>query len=61
MKTIQEQIAVMQHFAAGGKVERDYGANGWGVVFNPTWNWLFSDYRIAEEVDPYAELISLRQ
>lgn len=55
MKTIQEQIAVMQHFAAGGKVEFCSGAN-WLKCTDPLWNWLLFDYRIAEEADPYAEL-----
>lgn len=55
MKTIQEQIAVMQHFADGGEVEKHYGVDGWEVVFNPAWNWSTQDYRI-KQVDPYAEL-----
>jgi hypothetical protein len=55
MKTIQEQIAVMQHFANGGKVEFCASA-GWLACPAPSWNWLLFDYRIAEEADPYAEL-----
>ena len=55
MKTIQEQIAVMQHFAAGGKVELQYTDGSWKLCDAPQWSWLLSDYRIAEG-DPYAEL-----
>ena len=56
MKTIQEQIAVMQHFADGGKVEMQYADGTWKLNDAPQWNWCDRDYRIAEEVDPYAEL-----
>lgn len=56
MKSIKEQIKVMQHFADGGKVKVRYGATGWKQVFNPKWDWATFDYRIAEEADPYAEL-----
>lgn len=56
MKTIQEQIEVMQHFADGGEVEKHYGVDGWEVVFNPAWNWSTQDYRVKQPVDPYAEL-----
>lgn len=56
MKTIQEIIKVMQHFANGGEVEKHYGVDGWEVVFNPVWNWSTQDYRIKQPVDPYAEL-----
>ena len=56
MKTIQEQIEVMQHFANGGEVEKHYGVDGWEVVFNPAWSWSTQDYRIKQPVDPYAEL-----
>ena len=59
MKTIEQQIAVMQHFAAGGQAEcisvhivRDM----WARALTPSWNWGDFDYRIKEVVDPYAEL-----
>jgi hypothetical protein len=48
MKTIQEQIKVMQHFANGGVVEyvmADY--NGWVPTTQPSWDWIHCDYRIA--------------
>lgn len=56
MKTIQEQIAVMQHFANGGKVEAQDIGGYWGTVCTPYWDWDNFDYRIKVEVDPYAEL-----
>ena len=56
MKTIEEQIAVMQHFAAGGKIELQCREDGsWMKTDYPYWDWRTYDYRI-EEVDPYAEL-----
>ena len=49
MKTIQEQIAVMQHYANGGKVEyKTIGASPWDSTPNPQWNWTGTDYRIAQ-------------
>lgn len=55
MKTIQEMIKVMKHFADGGEVEcriiRD-----WFSAPNPSWNWDSADYHIKQPVDPYAEL-----
>ena len=56
MKTIQEQIAVMQHFADGGRVERMDYKGDWHLASAPVWDWHVWDYRIAEEVDPYSEL-----
>lgn len=56
MKTIQEQIAVMQHFAAGGKVKSTpLLVPYWEENTDPAWNWIDFDYDIMEE-DPYAEL-----
>ena len=55
MKTIQEQIAVMQHFDDGGKVEMQYADGTWKLNDAPQWEWCDIDYRIAE-IDPYAEL-----
>lgn len=56
MKTIQEQIAVMQHFAAGGQVEfKRIDGDAWMSSLGAAWNWISFDYRIAE-IDPYAEL-----
>lgn len=56
MKTIEEQIAVMQHVAAGGKVEMQYADGAWKLNDTPQWERGIIDYRIAEEADPYAEL-----
>lgn len=57
MKTIKEQIAVMQHFADGGEVECTRSNNSsWVKAYNPSWDWINFDYRISEPVDPYAEL-----
>lgn len=53
MKTIQEQIEVMQHYANGGEVqcrtnyEGDYEDFEKGV--GPSWNWQNYDYRIKEQ------------
>ncbi len=56
MKTIEEQIAVMKHFANGGKVEYRDNEGNWHLISDPMWNWRHYNYRIAEEIDPYAEL-----
>ena len=50
MKTIEEQIAVMQHFANGGKVEVfDSGYESWEELENTDFNWGYRDYRIKEK------------
>lgn len=50
MKTIKEQIAVMQHFANGGKVEVfDSGYESWEELENTDFNWGYRDYRIKEK------------
>lgn len=53
MKTIEEQIKVMQHFANGGKVEISYGGNGkWEDAFmgrETYFNWYHHNYRIKEQ------------
>lgn len=50
MKTIEEQIAVMQHFANGGKVEVfDSGYESWEEPENTDFNWGYRDYRIKEK------------
>ena len=46
MKTVQEQIEVMQHFANGGEIEFFHGA--WVPIIDPNWNWDGYDYRIAK-------------
>ena len=52
MKTIQEQIEVMQHFANGGKVKaiakRVQDAN-WVKAPFPCWDWDNYDYCIEEQ------------
>ena len=50
MKTIQEMMDVMLHFAMGGKVEV-IGCTPneeWVPTQNPTWAWDANDYRIAK-------------
>lgn len=50
MKTLNEQIEVMQHFANGGKVEVfDSGYESWEELENTDFNWGYRDYRIKEE------------
>jgi len=50
MKTIQEQIEVMQHFANGGEVEfySDFNKR-WEELSTPVWDWRSTDYRIKEQ------------
>ena len=48
MKTIQEQIEVMQHFANGGDIEI-FSNDNWVDAINPGWNWNHCDYRIKEQ------------
>jgi hypothetical protein len=46
VKTIQEQIEVMQHFANGGEIEFFHGA--WVPIIDPDWNWSDYNYRITK-------------
>lgn len=46
MTTLQEKIAVMQHFADGGEIEITRG-DSWISAAIPTWDWYHYDYRIA--------------
>ena len=48
MKTIQEQIQVMQHYANGGDIEI-FSNDNWVDAINPGWNWNHCDYRIKEQ------------
>ena len=48
MKTIQEQIEVMQYYANGGEVEI-FSNDNWVDAINPGWNWNHCDYRIKEQ------------
>lgn len=48
MKTIQEQIEVMQYYANGGDVEILSNDN-WVDAISPGWNWNHCDYRIKEQ------------
>ncbi len=53
MKTLKEQIEVMQHFEDGGKI--DYQDGGlpwvpWGFKESPSFNWNRYDYRIKKEL-----------
>lgn len=47
MKTIQEQIEVMQHFAKGEKVEYFDGTR-WDKKITDVFDWKNIDYRIKE-------------
>ena len=56
MKTIEEQIAVMQHFANGGEIENtdpDYKEDGkdyiWDDCYKPILDWSSYGYRIKEK------------
>lgn len=46
---IQEQIAVMQHYAAGGKLESSLDGEVWFSCETPHWNWDRFFYRIKKE------------
>lgn len=51
---LEEQIAVMQHFANGGKVEtriRDTD-DEWKPFSDPLWNWIVFEYRIVIVQEP---------
>lgn len=58
MKTIEEQIKVMQHFANGGEVEQKYICDGefgntqpsekWIDKASKAFDWFNYDYRIKE-------------
>ena len=48
MKTIQEQIEIMQHYANGGEVEI-FSNDNWVDAVRPGWNWNHCDYRIKEQ------------
>lgn len=50
MKTLQEQIEMMQHFANGGEVEYfDKKWKEWTIASTPNFNWAKIDYRIKEQ------------
>ena len=50
MKTIQEQIEVMQHYANGGEVEfYDKTHDNWIKKDINSFNWIDRDYRIKEQ------------
>ena len=48
MKTTQEMIEVMQHYANGGEIERLSLDGFWEAWKAPDWNWGMIDYRIAQ-------------
>ena len=48
MKTLQEQIEMMQHFANGGEIEI-FMNDEWKDAISPGWNWNHCDYRIKEQ------------
>ncbi len=49
MKTIQEQIAIMQAFADGKTIEYRNALERWEPIKDPLWNWTNFDYRIKPE------------
>lgn len=50
MKTIEEQIAVMQYYANGGEVEvYDKTHDNWIKKDINSFNWIDRDYRIKEQ------------
>lgn len=52
MKTLKEQIEIMQHFANGGEVEcinKSMENDEYTGMINPRWDWASYDYRIKEE------------
>ncbi len=56
MKTIEEQIAIMQSYSAGGIVQQKGLKTGliWSDVAVPTWNWTKYDYKM--KANPYHEV-----
>ena len=48
MKTIQEQIEVMQHFANGEEIEF-FHRGEWVLISDPNWNWDDYNYRIKKQ------------
>lgn len=53
MKSVQEKIKVMEHYANGGEIETTYNnGTSWVTVENPAWNWVTCDYRIKEYTYP---------
>lgn len=50
MKTIEEQIAIMRHFANGGVIERyNTVIDNWEEFSPYSFNWSDYDYRIKEQ------------
>ena len=49
MKTINEMVKVMQHYASGGEVEFKDSFREWRIATTPMWDWTCFDYRIKEE------------
>lgn len=49
MKTLKEQIEVMQHYLNSGEVEILCDNGEWNIISHPTWNWFKNKYRIKEE------------
>ena len=50
MKSLKEQIEVMQHFLNGGDIETKLKSDKvWFYASSPTWDWYSNDYRIKEK------------
>lgn len=59
MKTLKEQIAVMQAFAEGKQIEYctlELFSEGWMDASTPAWNWATKDYRIKPVVERVVSL-----
>ena len=46
MKSLKEQIEVMEYFLNGGEVEYRTLDSDWKIASTPLWDWLRCDYRI---------------
>jgi hypothetical protein len=49
MTTLEEKIAVMQHFARGGEIEIRGTNDTWYDMSTPEWDWAIYEYRIKRE------------
>lgn len=49
MKSLKEQIEVMEYFLNGGEVEYRTSDRDWKTASTPLWDWLNYDYRKKEK------------
>ena len=53
MKTLREQIEVMEAFERGEKIQANYKLKNfeyWEDIKNPVWDWHFYDYRVKPKI-----------